>query len=122
MRLHLLPDQPPEPPTVAELQRRIEDLPLGIAAIGRYLLSAPGVTADHLLVWAEACDEAAGEMGTLFRHGPEADGWAVLAHILRDATPRFPHPPREPAAAAEADAAILRHALAAGLATAGGGS
>ena len=120
MRLTLLPNQPPEPPAIAELQRRIEDLPLGLSAIGRFLLSLPGLTADHLLVWAEACDEAAGEMTGLFRPSMD-DGWGALAAILRDATPRFPHPPRTPLSAEEADASILaRRVIAAGLSTAGG--
>ncbi len=110
-----------DPPTLAELQARIEDLPLGLSAIGRFLLSRPGITADHLLIWAEACDEAAGEDRCVFRR-PSADseGWDALATILRDATPRFPHPPRLPLTAEETDATIRRLARAAGVATAGG--
>ncbi|GGJ14010.1 hypothetical protein [Neoroseomonas lacus] len=120
MRLTLLRDQPAEPATIAELQRRIEDLPLGLSAIGRFLLSMPGLTADHLLTWAEACDEAAGELTGLFRPSMD-DGYGALAAILRDAAPRFPHPPRMPLSAEEADASILaRRIFAAGLSTAGG--
>lgn len=106
--------------TISDLQRRVEDLPLGLSAFGRYLLTRPGLTPDHLLWWAEGCDEAAGECGTLIRPAPEQDGWAMLAGILRDAcrSPLAAHPPREPLAAMAAEAAIRARASAAGLSTA----
>ena len=123
MTLTFLPNQPRDPATIAELQARVEDLPMGLSAIGRFMLSRPGVTADHLLTWAEACDEAAGEEQCLFRHpAAEGEGWDALAGILRDAAPRYPHPPRLPLSDEQADAAAQRRILAAGMATAGGAS
>lgn len=108
-------------PTLATFQARVEDLPLGMAAIGRFLLTRPGITADHLLLWAEACDEAAGEEESLICRSPSVRAWERLATILRDAAPLFPHPARTPASAGEDSAAALaRQALAAGIATAGG--
>jgi hypothetical protein len=117
MVLILSPDQPPEsPPTIAELQARAEDLPVGYVAFALRLLRAPGLTGADLCFVADAADEQATEWGTLVRGSEEEAGWRALAAILRDAAPRFPHPPRQPISAEEADRSIR----AAGIATAGG--
>lgn len=115
-------DQPPEPPTIAELVRRAYDLPYGLTAFVSRLLLSPGLTGADLCTVADAADEAARECALVARNTTEERGWENLATILRDAAPRFPHPPRVPLTAAEAEASIRRHASAAGLSTAGGAS
>lgn len=86
------------PPTPAQTQAALADLPDGFAALGESLLAAPGVTADTLLIVADALDAGAAERRSLFPGGDaESAAMARLASILRDAAPRYPHPPREPA-------------------------
>jgi hypothetical protein len=98
------------PPTIAQLQAALANLPDGFAGFGEALLSAPGLTADTLLMVADAAEAGARELRTLFPGGTlESQALAGLATILRDATPHFPHPPRLPAAPLNALAAD-RHA------------
>jgi len=118
MTLDLLPGQPPEPPTVAELVRRAYDLPEDHAAFVTRLLAAPGLTADDLLRVADAAQEAAEALGGLIRGDAAERTWRDMAALLRDATPRFPHPPRLPLTAEEADRAIRARSFAAGVVTA----
>ena len=76
-----------------------------LAALARQLRTAPGVTADHLLTEADHADKAAREIA--LRDGAAhaaaaveavcADLHAYAAH-LRELAPRYPTPPREPAA------------------------
>ncbi|MBR0653382.1 hypothetical protein GXW78_27275 [Roseomonas terrae] len=114
-------EQTTHPPTVAELFARIEDLPMGLSGLARSLLNTPGLTADHVLIWAEAADKGVEELRLLFPTGSfEGEKWTAFAAILRDAAPRFPHPPRLPASARERDDAMRVCAAAAGLATAAG--
>ncbi|MBW6400016.1 hypothetical protein KPL78_19300 [Roseomonas sp. HJA6] len=120
MALRLPPDQPPEPPTIAELVRRAYDLPADHTAFVTRLLAAPGLTGDALLRVADAAQEAAEALGGLVRGDAEERVWRDMATLLRDAAPRFPHPPRVPLTAEEADASIRRRAIAAGLTTATG--
>lgn len=76
-----------------------------LAALAAQLLAAPGVTADHLLTEADHADRAARILGTggVAHVAPSAvealcaDLHAYAAH-LRAQAPRFPTPPREPAA------------------------
>jgi hypothetical protein len=85
------------PPSRAAITARLEDLPADIAALGRHVLTAPGTTADVLLVVADAADISATELELLVRGDFVARHWRSLAAILRDAAPGFPTPPREPA-------------------------
>ncbi len=113
MRLTLLPDQPPEPPTIAALYRRVVDLPHDLGEFARAMLDAPGVTAAELLAEADRIDKVAKACGEPDVRGilsREARDWSALASILRDAAPRFPSPPRVPLSAEEADASIRRRA------------
>jgi hypothetical protein len=104
MALDLMPDQPTC--TIAQLNARIEDLPFGLAGILRGALNQPGTTADHLLFMADAMDEGRDDVLTVFPDGcAEADNFSAAASILRDAAPRYPHPPRLPAAPMNALAA-----------------
>lgn len=83
---------------MAQLQAALANLPDGFAAFGESLLRAPGLTADALLIVADALDDGARERRRLFPAGDEETrAMAGIATILRDAAPRFPHPPREPA-------------------------
>lgn len=101
MALTLLPTQPPA--TWAELNRRIEDLPFGLAGMIRGAINQPGTTADHLLFMADAMDEARRDIAVVYPGGClQADHFAGMADILRDAAPHFPSPPRLPASAVEA--------------------
>lgn len=113
------------PPTTAQTQAALSNLPDGFAALGETILAAPGLTADTLLILADGMDAGARERRDLFPGGDaESAAMSRLATILRDAAPRYPHPPREPASllsARQADAAIRRRAVAAGLATAATG-
>lgn len=76
-----------------------------LAALARQLRTAPGVTADHLLTEADHADRAARVIGTggVAALAPSAiealcaDLHAYAAH-LRELAPRYPSPPREPAA------------------------
>lgn len=122
MALDLLPDQPPEPPTIAELTRRAYNLPDGYTGFVTRLLAAPGVTASDLLRVADAAQEAAEERGGLLRGDADERAWRETAALLRDAAPRYPHPPRLPATAEEAEAVMRLRAAAAGLATSYAGS
>ena len=56
----------------------------------------------------------------LIRGDFEERVWRDMAALLRDAAPRFPHPPRVPLTAIEADRSIRQTASAAGIATASG--
>jgi hypothetical protein len=98
MTLTLLP-----PPSIADLNRRIEDLPFGMAGVVRAALRAPGITSDHLLFMADAMDEGRRDAQMVFPTGcAEADHFTAAASILRDAAPLYPHPPRLPAAPIDA--------------------
>jgi len=90
------------PPTVAQTQAALASLPDGFAGLGETILAAQGVTADTLLILADGLDAGARERRELFPGGdPESRAMTALATILRDAAPRYPHPPRLPAASAE---------------------
>jgi hypothetical protein len=66
----------------------------------RTILKLPGVTAAHLLHWADNVVRVAHQL--LMDGYPEAAREArELAHALRLAAPRFPDPPRIPANATE---------------------
>lgn len=95
-------------PTVAQTQAALANLPDGYAAMGETLLSAPGITADHILRFADALDAGARERSLCLRGDPEARDMRRLASILRDAAPRYVHPPREPAVPIDAEAAQRR--------------
>jgi hypothetical protein len=104
MALTLLP-----PPTHAQLQARIEDLPYGMAGLVRRMLTQPSITSDHLLVLADAMDEAREDLAVVFPGGsPDADVFAAAARILQDAAPLYPHPARLPAAAPDDGIDIAR--------------
>jgi hypothetical protein len=104
MALDLLPDQPTC--TMAQLNARIEDLPFGLAGVIRSALRQDGTTSDHLLCMADHLDEGRRDVLTVFPGGCiEADHFSAAASILRDAAPRYPHPPRLPAAPIDALAA-----------------
>ncbi|MFN6998894.1 MAG: hypothetical protein ACK4ST_02530 [Elioraea tepidiphila] len=91
------------PPTAAQTQAALADLPDGFAGMGETILAAPGVTADTLLIVADALAAGAAERRALFPGGDaETRAMERLAAILRDAAPRYPHPPRLPASAPEA--------------------
>jgi hypothetical protein len=97
------------PPTIAQLQAALSNLPDGYAGFGESLLASPDLTATVLLIVADALDAGAKERRTLFPGGdPEAAGMSGLASILRDATPHFPHPPRLPATPIDAMTADRR--------------
>ena len=91
-------------PSVAQTQAALSDLPDGFAGMGETLLASPGVTSDHLLVFADALAAGAIERRELFP-GDDTESRAMdrLASILRDAAPRYGHPPRLPAMAAQTD-------------------
>jgi hypothetical protein len=96
-------------PTMAQLSRRIEDLPFGMAGAIRGALNQPGTTSDHLLHMADAMDEGRKDVLVVFPGGcAEADTFAAAAAILRDAAPLYPHPPRLPAAPIDAIATDRR--------------
>jgi hypothetical protein len=98
MALDLIP-----PPTYAQLQRRVEDLPFGMAGLVRGAMKQAGTTSDHLLYLADAMDEARRDIALVFPGGsPDADLFAAAASILRDAAPLYPHPARVPVTAIEA--------------------
>lgn len=120
MALDLLPNQPPEPPTTAQIFARVEDLPLDLGAFARAVLAAPGITAAELLTEADRCDAVAASLRADARHlmAAEAATWSALATILRDAAPRFPSPPRIPLTAEEAERSIRMRSYAAGVITA----
>jgi hypothetical protein len=85
-------------PTWSRLNAMVEDLPFGMAGLVRGAINARGTTPDHLLLIADACDEARKEIATLFPGGvPDHDHWTLAAEILRAAAARLPIPPREPA-------------------------
>lgn len=109
-------------PTATQTAAALSALPDGFGAMGGTLLASAGVTAGHLLCFAEALRAGARERRSLFPHGDaETQAMERLATILEDATWRYPSPPRLPLTAEEADASILsRRVLAAGLSTAGG--
>lgn len=109
-------------PSAAEVFAHVEDLPFGMAAVARHLLTAPGTTSDHLLIWAEALDAGSQAEAAEVRHPRAADdAWHRFADVLRFAAPRHAGTvPRVPLTAEEADASSRRRAAAAGLATAGG--
>ena len=85
------------PPTFADINRRVEDLPAALGAIARHLFQRPGTTSDHLLIAADSYDAVSVELENLIAGDPEAVQWRALAGILRDAAPLYPHPPRQPA-------------------------
>lgn len=85
------------PPTFADINRRVEDLPAALGAIARHVFRRPGTSSDHLLIFADASDAAAAELDSVVAGDPEAVQWRALAAILRDAAPLYPHPPRVPA-------------------------
>lgn len=126
MVLTLPANQPPERPRPTPIQTlaALSALPDGFIAVGAHILAGAGVTADHLLRFAEAFRAGALERRGLFPHGDaETRAMERLAAILEDATWRYPNPPRTPLTAEEADASILaRRVLAAGYSTAGGAS
>ena len=94
MALTLLP-----PPTHAQLQARIEDLPYGMAGVVRRVMNEPGTTSDDLLYVADLMDEGRKDLAVVFPGGsPDADVFAAAASILQDAAPLYPHPARLPAA------------------------
>jgi hypothetical protein len=71
-----------------------------MAGLLRGAMRQGGTTAAHLLHLADACDEARDELRLIFPAGStDADMWAAAAEILRDAAPRYPNPPLEPAPA-----------------------
>ncbi len=110
-------------PTIAQTQAALANLPDGFGAIGARLLRTPGLTTDALLIVADALDDGATERAEILgTWDAEVRALRALATILRDAAPRFPHPPRVPLTALEAEASIRRHTYAAGLATSGGAS
>ena len=114
-------DAPRTTPTPAQTTAALLALPDGFAALGAGLLREPGLTTDGLLIVADSLDAGAAERAdTLGAWDTEVRAMRALASILRDAAPRFPHPPRTPLSATEADASIRRRTMAAGLATAGG--
>lgn len=113
MALDLIP-----PPTIAQTQAALENLPEGLAVTGITLLSAPGITADSVLTFADALDAGATQQDMVCRGDHLARDMRRLAAILRDAAPRYPHPPRLPISAEAADASVRRRAVAAGLSTA----
>ena len=87
------------PPTIAQLNARIEDLPFGMAGVVRGALRQGGTTSDHLLYMADTLDEGRRDALVVFPGGcAEADTFAAAASILRDAAPLYPYPPRLPAA------------------------
>jgi hypothetical protein len=123
--LTLPANQPPErpQPTAIQTMAALSALPEGFGAMGTALLASAGVTADHLLRFAEAMRAGARERRGLFPHGDaETRAMERLAGILEDAAWRYPTPPRVPLTAIEADVAVRRYAAAAGLSTAGGSS
>jgi hypothetical protein len=94
------------PPTHAQTQAALAALPDGFAALGETILQSDGVTADTLLIAADALDAGSAERSEcLGAWDVEARAMKALATILRDAAPRYPHPPRLPAAPAGAEAA-----------------
>lgn len=109
-------------PTLAQIQAALSVLPDGFAALGATVIAAPGLTSDALLIFADGLDRGAAQRRSLFIGGDaESRAMASLATIMRDAASTFAeHPPRVPASADHADAAIRRYASAAGLSTAGG--
>jgi hypothetical protein len=97
------------PPTMAQLNARIEDLPFGMAGAIRGALQQGGTTSDHLLYMADCMDEGRKDILTVFPGGcAEADHFAAAASILRDGAPLYPHPARNPAAPIDALAADRR--------------
>lgn len=122
MALDFLPDQPPEPPSIAQTQAALLSLPDGFGAMGACLLQR-GLRSDGLLCVADALDAGAAERSqTLGAWDAEVRAMRALATILRDVAPRYAHPARPPLTAEEAEASIRRRAGAAGLSTAGGAS
>jgi len=61
-------------------------LPPVQGAIARLLLTAEGATADALLIYADAAEEAAQHEAA----PASANGWRRLAVILRDVAPHYP--------------------------------
>lgn len=105
MTLTLPAEQPPEPPSIPVLFARVENLPYYLAALCRAALNRPGTTGAELLRDADVLDQVAAECRQRDLRGllePEAQAWADAAAILRDAAPRYPHPPRLPANAEQA--------------------
>lgn len=99
------------PPTPAQTQAALASLPDGFAGLGETILAAHGLTADTLLIVADGLDAGARERRDLFPGGDaESAAMTRLATILRDAAPRYPHPPRLPPTPIGAEAA-MRSAL-----------
>lgn len=95
------------PPTPAQTQAALALLPDGFAGFGETILAAEGLTADTLLIVADALDAGARERRELFPGGDaESAAMTRLATILRDAAPRYPHPPRLPPSPISAEAAL----------------
>lgn len=73
-------------PQAADAGPRPTGLPPVQGAIARLLLTAEGATADALLIYADAAEEAAQHDAV----PDSADAWLRLAAILRDVAPHFP--------------------------------
>lgn len=106
-------------PTTAQTAAALSGLPDGFAGFGERLLAAAGLTTDALLEVADALDAGAAERAeTLGTWDTEVRAMRALARILRDAAPRYPHPPRLPLTAEEADRSLRDRASFAGFTTA----
>ena len=75
------------PPTWAEIQTKIEDLPPPIAAFALKFLATAQPMPDAVLIMADAADEAAREMDAI-SHASTND-WRALANLAREAAPLF---------------------------------
>ncbi|MFN8993591.1 MAG: hypothetical protein ACK5X3_08010 [Pseudomonadota bacterium] len=75
------------PPTWAEIQAKIEDLPPPIAAFALRFLNTAHPMPDAALILADAADEAARELDAI-SHATTND-WRALANLAREAAPLF---------------------------------
>lgn len=75
------------PPTWAEIQAKIEDLPPPMAVFAlRYLRTALPMP-DAAMILADAADEAAREMDAISH--ATTNEWRALANLAREAAPLF---------------------------------
>jgi hypothetical protein len=77
------------PPSWAEIQGKIEELPPPIAAFALRFLNAAQPMPDAALILADAADEAAREYDAIFSGSADGGIWRTLANLARQAAPLF---------------------------------
>lgn len=77
------------PPTWAEIQAKIEDLPPPVAAFALRFLNTAQPMPDAALILADAADEAAREYDAILSGSADGGIWRTLANLVREAAPLF---------------------------------